>query len=82
MAPSSACNGYIAKGYPITLLHNDWSGFPRQRQFALDHATQPWCLSIDPDERVDDPLRQSIVAGDAERPTMTSTDGTFAVATG
>jgi glycosyltransferase involved in cell wall biosynthesis len=55
-------NSYIAKGYPIRLLHNDWSGFPRQRQFALDHATQPWCLSIDPDERVDGPLRQSIVA--------------------
>ncbi|WP_245273815.1 glycosyltransferase family 2 protein [Mesorhizobium sp. LNHC209A00] len=53
---------YIAKGYPITLLHNDWPGFPRQRQFALDHANQPWCLSIDPDERVDDRLRQSIVA--------------------
>ncbi len=53
---------YIAKGYPIKLLHNDWPGFPRQRQFALDQATQPWCLSIDPDERVDDLLRQSIVA--------------------
>eukprot|EP01035_Chromulina_nebulosa_P016600 gene16600-22008_t len=53
---------YIAKGYPITLMHNDWQGFPRQRQFSLDHATQPWCLSIDPDERVDDQLRQSIVA--------------------
>ena len=53
---------YIAKGYPITLLHNDWPGFPRQRQFSLDQATQPWCFSIDPDERVDDKLRQSIVA--------------------
>lgn len=52
---------YIAQGYPIRLLHNDWPGFPRQRQFTLDHATQPWCLSIDPDERVDDQLRQSIV---------------------
>lgn len=53
--------GYIARGYPIRLLHNDWPGFPRQRQFALDHATQRWCLSIDPDERVDDQLRQSII---------------------
>ncbi|MEW6634309.1 glycosyltransferase family 2 protein [Mesorhizobium sp.] len=57
---------YIAKGYPIKLLHNDWPGFPRQRQFSLDHATQPWCLSIDPDERVDDQLRQSIVAATQE----------------
>ncbi|MBZ9873023.1 glycosyltransferase family 2 protein [Mesorhizobium sp. BR1-1-9] len=53
---------FVAEGYPIKLLHNGWPGFPHQRQFALDHATQPWCLSIDPDERVDDRLRQSIVA--------------------
>ncbi len=53
---------YVEKGYPIKLLHNDWPGFPRQRLFSLEHATQPWCLSIDPDERVDDRLRQSIIA--------------------
>ncbi|WP_245469538.1 glycosyltransferase, partial [Mesorhizobium sp. M7A.F.Ca.MR.362.00.0.0] len=54
-------NGYIAKGYPIRLFHNDWPGFPRQRQFALDQATQPWCLSIEADEAIDDVLRQSIM---------------------
>jgi len=53
---------FIAKGYPIRLFHNDWPGFARQRQFALDQATQPWCLSIDADESIDDLLRQSIAA--------------------
>lgn len=58
-----ACvEGYIAKGYPIRLLHNAWPGFPRQRQFALDQASQPWCLAIEADEAVDDMLRQSIIA--------------------
>ncbi|MBZ9997545.1 glycosyltransferase family 2 protein [Mesorhizobium sp. BH1-1-4] len=53
---------FITKGYPIRLIHNDWPGFPRQRQFALDHATQLWCLAIEADEAVDDELRQSIIA--------------------
>jgi glycosyltransferase involved in cell wall biosynthesis len=53
---------FIGRGYPIRLFHNDWPGFPRQRQFALDHATQPWCLLIEADEAVDDALRQSILA--------------------
>ncbi|MEI8713941.1 glycosyltransferase family 2 protein [Mesorhizobium sp. M7A.F.Ca.US.001.01.1.1] len=55
-------NAFIAKGYPIRLFHNDWPGFPRQRQFALDQATQPWCLSIEADEAIDDVLRQSITS--------------------
>jgi glycosyltransferase involved in cell wall biosynthesis len=66
---------FIAKGYPIRLFHNDWSGFPRQRLFALDHARQPWCLSIDPDERVDDSLRQAIVA--ATRTANNGIDGWY-----
>jgi glycosyltransferase involved in cell wall biosynthesis len=67
---------YIAKGYPIRLLHNDWPGFPRQRQFALDHATQPWCLCIEADERVDDELRQSIIIA-VTQPTNDAIDGWY-----
>lgn len=51
---------HIAKGYPIRLFHNDWPGFARQRLFALQQATQPWCLCIEADERADEDLRQSI----------------------
>lgn len=53
---------YVEKGFPITLLHNDWPGFARQRQFSLEQATQPWCLSIDADERVDEALKLSMSA--------------------
>ena len=52
---------FAAKGFPIRLIRNEWPGFPQQRLFALTHATQPWCLSIDADERVDTELKQSIM---------------------
>lgn len=58
---------FVAKGFPIRLLRNQWPGFPRQRLFALEHATQPWCLSIDADERVDAELKQSIIDVTQER---------------
>ena len=54
--------GYRTKGYPIRLLHQDWLGYARQKQFALELASQPWCLVIDADERVDEQLKASIVA--------------------
>ncbi len=54
--------GYRAKGYPIRLRHQDWLGYARQKQFALELASQPWLLVIDADERVDEQLRASIVA--------------------
>ncbi|TIW95361.1 glycosyltransferase family 2 protein [Mesorhizobium sp.] len=66
---------FIAKGYPIRLFHNDWPGFPRQRQFALDQATLPWCLSIEADEAIDDRLRQSIM--DVTQPRNDAFDGWY-----
>lgn len=53
---------YRDAGWPIRLIHNDWPGFPRQRLFALERAGQPWCLSIEADERVDPDLRQALQA--------------------
>jgi glycosyltransferase involved in cell wall biosynthesis len=47
---------YADAGYPIRLIRRRWEGFARQKQFALEQATSPWCLSIDADERVDDDL--------------------------
>lgn len=40
------------EGLPLKILHEPWRGFGAQKQFALDHCTQGWCLSIDSDERV------------------------------
>ncbi|HEY6633028.1 MAG TPA: glycosyltransferase family 2 protein [Rhizobiaceae bacterium] len=53
---------YRAEGFPIRLIHQDWLGYARQKQLALDHATQPWRLVIDADEQVDGELKAAIVA--------------------
>jgi glycosyltransferase involved in cell wall biosynthesis len=48
----------------------DWPGFGPQKNRALSHATQPWVLSIDADERVTpqlrDEIRRAIAHADAE----------------
>ena len=39
----------------------DWPGFGPQKNRALAHATKPWVLSIDADERITPALRDEIV---------------------
>lgn len=51
---------YIDKGFPIRLFREPWRGYAGQKQFALDRCTQPWCLNIDADERLDDALRAAL----------------------
>ena len=48
---------YREKGFPIRLFERDWPGYARQKQFALEQTTQPWCLNIDADERLDEQLK-------------------------
>jgi glycosyltransferase involved in cell wall biosynthesis len=48
------------EGLPIVLLQQAWLGYASQKQFALRHATQAWCLSLDADERLDDKLQGSL----------------------
>ena len=48
------------RGFPIRLNSQPWLGYARQKQFALDQATQPWVFSIDADEWLDDDLRASL----------------------
>ena len=64
---------YRADGFPIKLLQHDWMGYAPQKQYALDHATQPWWLVIDADEKVDSRLKASIVATvDADDPKVSA----------
>ncbi len=51
----------IALEYGARVLHQDWLGFGRQKQFAVEQARHDWVLCLDADERVSDPLRASIV---------------------
>ncbi len=51
---------YQANGWPIRLIHRDWSGFAAQKQFALDQCARTWCLGLDCDERLSEDLRRTI----------------------
>lgn len=43
-------------------VHDDWPGFGKQKNRALDYATGDWVLSLDADERVTPKLRTEIGA--------------------
>jgi glycosyltransferase involved in cell wall biosynthesis len=47
-------------GLPIRLMHLAWRGYAGQKQFALSQASQPWCLSLDADEQLDEALQDSL----------------------
>src|ERR1041385_8095334 len=47
----------IATECGARVLQNSWPGFAAQKQFAADHATHEWILSLDADERVSDELK-------------------------
>lgn len=51
---------YIDAGWPIRFMHEDWRGYAGQKQFALEQCTEPWCLSIDSDERLDEALQAAL----------------------
>jgi glycosyltransferase involved in cell wall biosynthesis len=53
-------DAFAGRGFPIRLIHQPWLGYARQKQLALDLATQPWVFSIDADEWLDDELRASL----------------------
>jgi glycosyltransferase involved in cell wall biosynthesis len=53
-------DGFAQQGFPIRLIHQPWLGYARQKQFALELTTQPWVLSIDADEWLDESLRLSL----------------------
>jgi len=50
----------IARRFNARVIQHDWMGFGRQKQFAVDQATNDWVLCIDADERVSSQLAKSI----------------------
>ncbi|RLQ88306.1 glycosyltransferase family 2 protein [Notoacmeibacter ruber] len=53
---------YAERGFPIRLFERGWPGYAAQKQFALEQCTQPWCLNIDADERLDRALVDALPA--------------------
>jgi glycosyltransferase involved in cell wall biosynthesis len=54
----------IARGLGARVVSNDWPGYGRQKQFALENASHPWVFSIDADEEVSPELCAEIQALD------------------
>ena len=53
----------IAESYGAKwFVNTDWQGFGRQRQLAQSYATGDYVLVLDADERLDQDLREAIVA--------------------
>lgn len=52
----------IAQGMGARVVHRDWLGFGRQKQYAVGQASHDWVLCLDADERVSEELRASIQA--------------------
>ena len=57
---SRSFEDFSRRGFPIRLIHQPWLGYAAQKQFALDQAREPWILSIDADEWLDDDLRAAL----------------------
>jgi len=50
----------IARRFNARVIQHDWMGFGRQKQFAVDQASNDWVLCVDADERVSPKLAASI----------------------
>ncbi len=51
----------IAERHGAKVFNNPFAGFGQQKNFAADHSSHDWVLSIDADEEVTDELKQSII---------------------
>lgn len=52
----------IAAERGVIVRHQDWLGFAKQKNFAMDLATGDWILSLDADEILTEPLVEEIKA--------------------
>lgn len=50
----------VARRFNARVIPHEWMGFGRQKQFAVDQASNDWVLCIDADERVSPQLATSI----------------------
>lgn len=58
----------IAASLGARVLINPWPGFSAQKQFAVDHASNDWILSLDADERISHGLKDEIATLGSDRP--------------
>ena len=58
---SSDATCAIAADYGARVIPHEWEGFGRQKQFAVNAASNDWIFSLDADERVTPALRDEIL---------------------
>src|SRR4028119_1939840 len=51
----------IAAACGARVLVRAWPGFSEQKQFAVEHASHDWILSLDADEQISQSLRDEIL---------------------
>ncbi len=51
----------ICKKYTDKIFQKQWSGFAKQKQYAIDKATFTWVLVLDADERLTEALKAEII---------------------
>ncbi len=51
----------LAKSCGAKVIHQDWLGYGRQKQFAIEQATHDWVLLLDADEFANKELNDSIM---------------------
>jgi glycosyltransferase involved in cell wall biosynthesis len=64
----------IAEDLGAQCIHQDWLGFARQKNFAIESAKCDWVLSLDADEVLTDPLVEEI-RGLLVSPDLAACDG-------
>lgn len=52
----------IAEKYTDKIFRHDFSGYGKQKNFAIDKASHDWIISLDCDERLSEQLQDSILA--------------------
>lgn len=62
IADSGSTDGTVelARDRGARMVHQQWLGFGKQKQFAVEQAAHEWVLCLDADERVTPELRASI----------------------
>ena len=58
----------IARGFTDKVMVRPWPGYIAQKNFAAEHATHDWILSLDADERISPALAEEIRAIVRQRP--------------
>ncbi len=51
----------IAKQHGATVIHQDWLGYSKQKQFAMEQCNNPWVMNLDADEVLPKALYNAIV---------------------